>query len=435
MLNLYRFILSASQPLLLNLLRSRIKQGKEDISRINERKGNPKKIRPQGRLIWVHGASIGEAQSALILIKHLLDTYKDINILLTTGTLTSAQMMEKNLPERAFHQFYPLDHPKWVSSFLDHWKPDIALWMESELWPNMLGEIKARNIPAALINARLSNKSYRNWSIFKSSARRLLSSFDIILAQTEEYAERYTNLGAGQVRVTDNIKYSAAPLPADKQDLSDLTNTCKSRPVWLFASTHAGEEEMACRVHKSLKEVLPNLLTIIAPRHPARADEITASCTQYGLNIRLRGKEHNLPQAKDDIYIADTLGELGLLYRIAPVSCIGRSFSHDGGGGHNPIEAAQLGSAVLYGPNVQYQQQIFDDMRAQNAATQLQSETELTQTLQKLLNDNNTLQNHQKHAQDYANSKTNVINVVLEALTPILKTLEPADTQIQKELK
>lgn len=424
LLTLYETITGAGKPLLEQLLRYRLKQGKEDASRLSERMGRASRPRPNGKLIWIHAASVGEAQSALILIEALGRAVRDCNILITTGTVTSAALMEKRLPSFAFHQYIPVDHPAWVESFLNHWKPDIALWMESELWPNMLLSLKRRNVPLALVNARLSDKSFSNWSMAKSMAKTILGCFTSILAQTEKDAGHYSALGAAHVTVTDNLKYSAMPLPHDADAMTALKIAVDGRPLWVYASTHAGEEALACRVHKSLKETLPDLLTIIVPRHPERREEIAGTCFENGMKFRLRSHNHDLPVAGDDIYIADTLGELGLFYALCPVAMIGRSFSSDGGGGHNPVEAAQLGCAVITGPNNQYQRQIYDDMQSDAAVIETQDEGELTAILQELLTHPEKLKSLQEKAAKFVARKTHIVHVVIEQLAPMLKNLE-----------
>lgn len=421
MLALYKILTTLSSPFLGALLSSRLKKGKEDSARVEERKGITQKQRPEGPLAWVHAASVGEAQSALILINTLLEQNKELHILVTTGTVTSSEIMAQKLPERAFHQFYPLDHPSWVKKFLDHWTPDLALWMESELWPNMLLEVQKRNIPAVLTNARLSDASFKTWSRFKGSAKKLLNSFSLILTQTAKDEERFKSLCDQKTLTTGNLKFSAAPLAVANDDLKTVQKKISKRPLWVFASTHKGEEEMACRIHDVLKNNLPDVLTVIVPRHPERRDDILENCKTYDLEMTFRGTNKNLPEKKTDIYVADTLGELGLFYTVAPIACIGRSFSDDGGGGHNPIEAAQLGAAVLYGPNVQYQQEIYDEMDGAKAALRMPDEHRMADTLHKLMTDEDRLKNQQDVGLEYAQNKVAVIDRVMEALDPILK--------------
>lgn len=424
MLLFYRLLTSFSAPILTLLLRRRVAKGKEDAARLKERKGITALPRPTGALIWVHAASVGEAQSALILINEIAKTDPQMNFLVTSGTRTSADLMAQRLPPCAVHQYVPLDHPQWVTAFLDHWKPNMVLWMESELWPNMLTQIKTQNIPALLINARLSDKSFKRWKMFSTSAQKLLSTFNLILTQTSLDKERFDELGASNTHVSDNLKYSASPLPCDKSDLADFKTAIHNRPLWLYASTHDGEETMAARVHKNLVELHPNLLTIIVPRHPERREAIAAELKAMGTNITLRGANKNLPTDTTEIYIADTLGELGLFYTLSPIAMIGRSFSHDGGGGHNPIEAAQLNCAVLTGANIQYQKQLFAEMFAAGAAHQVFSEQELLDQLNIYLSYNDKLSTAIQFAKDFSQSKDDIINNVMEQIAPLLPPKE-----------
>ncbi len=422
MLVFYKVITMLSAPLLALLLKRRVLRGKEDPTRLNERRGIASRPSPKGSLIWIHAASVGEAQSALILIDKISKIKPDTHFLVTSGTLTSASLMAKRLPAKAIHQFYPLDHPLWIGRFLDYWQPDIALWMESELWPNMLLAIKNRNIPAVLINARLSENSFKRWKYLAGTANKILQTFALIMTQTNLDAVRYETLGAKNVITTDNLKYSAAPLPHDSDDLETLQTAIKNRPVWLYASTHDGEETLACDIHLALKKQHKDLLTIIVPRHPERREEILQGCKNAELNIVLRGNNKNLPTQGTDIYIADTLGELGLFYRLCSISMIGRSFSNDGGGGHNPIEAAQLDCAVLTGANVQYQTQLFNEMLSANAVWQAQTKEELQTALATLLSSPEEQGKLKLAAKKYANEKEHIIDTVMENLTPLLGT-------------
>jgi len=421
MLNLYRKITAKSEKPLTWLLNARLKKGKEDEARLNERMGAPLKPRPDGKLIWIHAASVGEAQSALILIDKLSNV-SDASIMVTSGTRTSAELMVKRLPANAFHQYMPLDHPEWINRFLYHWKPNAALWIESELWPNTLSAIEERAIPTALINARLSDKSFKGWSLFKKSVAQILSPFTLICTQSDQDTQRFQKLGGENVVTAGNIKYSAAPLPHDEADLSALKNATSARPIWVYASTHDGEEALACRIHERLKRAHPNLLTIIIPRHPERGNDIETVLKGFStLKYTRRGEDKAMPAQGDDIYLADTLGELGLFYRLADIAMIGRSFSSDGGGGHNPLEAAQLHCAVLTGPNIQFQRDIFDDMFASKTARHVTTKEELADALDALLKDQSNLADLQKRSYDYAMAKTHVIDDAMKHITPFIQ--------------
>lgn len=413
-------------PILLIILRVRCAQGKETPDRsIYEKRSIISTPRPADnkKLIWIHGASVGEAQSALIIVEQLIKANPDLNILVTTGTLTSAAIMEQRLPKKAFHQFYPHDHPIWINKFLDHWQPDAVIWMESELWPNMLHSIKRRQIPAVLINARMSDKSFKLWRRVPSFSRSILTSFDKILCQTEKDKRYFDKLGAFHSLVTDNIKYSAQPLTCNYEDLALLRKATNNREIWLYASTHNGEEAIAHRIHKQLKRMLPNLLTIIVPRHPERRDEIKSKCASFRLKTTYRGEDRLLPCADDDIYVADTLGELGLFYTLSPIACIGRSLSNDGGGGHNPIEAGQLGCIVLHGRNVHNLQDIYDQMQLRDASWCVKDTDELSNAILTLLETPQKCAELQNAGLNYSKEKSGVIDVVMKEIEPMLNLL------------
>lgn len=416
MLGMYKKLMAQATPVISRILDRRLAAGKEDPHRMAERQGTPSRPRPLTDVVWIHAASVGEAQSALILIDHL-KSMTSATFLMTTGTRTSADLMSRRLPPQAIHQYLPVDHPAWVSRFLDHWRPTLVLWMESELWPNMLIEIQSRQIPALLVNARLSNKSYRYWRCLGSSAQKILNTFQIILAQTDIDAKRFKKLGSRHVVVTDNLKYSAAPLPVNDQD---ILITSLKRPLWVYASTHKGEESLACRIHARIKHHIPDLLTIIIPRHPDRRDQVSAEILSHNLTFTRRGDHCALPNPKDDIYLVDTLGELGLFYRISPIAMIGRSFSEDGGGGHNPIEAAQLNCAVITGPHVKFQRDIFNDMLIAHACEQVTSENDLFNTLLSLLTDAHERQKLQDAARRFAENKSSVIHRVIAEIKPFI---------------
>jgi len=418
MYKLYYHITKNASFFLEKLLEKRRDKNKEDPKRYVEKKAIITEKRPDAPLVWIHAASIGEARSALILINKIRYEYPDIFFLVTTGTKTSAQIMTKDLPDNTVHQYYPFDHPIWTKTFIEHWNPDLILWMESELWPNMLAVIKSKNIPAFLINARMSPKSYRNWALLKPLTRDMLSTFKKILCQTKADAQYYQKLGASDVSVSGNIKYSAAPLAYDTDSLTKTKLALNGRKFWLFASTHDGEEEMACRIHQILKKTFPELLTIIVPRHPERRKEIEEKCKAYTLDVLLRGEDKKLPYDRTDIYIVDTLGELGLFYRLADIACIGRSFSNDGGGGHNPIEAAQLECAVLYGPNVQNLQEIFDEMEQNSAAWKVNSEILLANAVKELLKEPEKVENFKNTAYNFSKDKSGTALGVLDTLRP-----------------
>ena len=346
-LMIYRLVSRAAAPFASMLLARRAKRGKEHRQRLSERRGESRIARPDGPLVWLHGASVGELASALPLIERIRS--RGIPILVTTGTVTSGGLAEQRLPRGVVHQFIPVDVPRFVGRFLDHWRPDLALFVESDLWPNMIIEASERGVPMVLINGRLSEDSFRRWRRLPNSIAHLLQRLDLCLTGTAPDATRFGELGAPQVFTTGNLKLDVPAPPADPAALAALRDAIGDRPVIAAASTHAGEEDPLLEAHIRLRANFPGLLTLIAPRHPERGASIVAIAAAAGLSAAMRSRGE-LPNRNTDIYVADTVGELGLLYRVAPAVFIGGSLVKHGG--QNPIEAAKLGSAILHGPHV-----------------------------------------------------------------------------------
>ncbi len=369
---------SAVAPL---MLRARAGRGKEDPARIGERHGRASRARPAGTLVWVHGASVGESIAALPLVSAILEK-QDRHVLVTTGTVTSARLMGERLPPRAFHQYAPLDSAASVRRFLGHWRPDLALFVESEFWPNLILETHARGVPMALINARISERSFRGWKRASALAKRLLSSFDECLAQDDATGARLKALGAKSVAVSGSLKADAAPLPVDEAALDQFRTAVGARPLFLAASTHPGEETLLLDVALKLRPT--NALTVIVPRHPARGTEIEAEATAKGLTTRRRSTGA-LPESSTQVYIADTLGELGLFYRAAPFAFLGGSLIPHGG--QNPLEPARLGTAVLTGPHTHNFDETFRVLLAAQGEGLIRTTEDLHSVLARLIDD------------------------------------------------
>ena len=340
----YRYAATALAPLAQLALSERALRGKEDRTRLPERMGRADLARPAGQLVWIHGASIGECMAALPLVHALLDEPQR-SVLVTSGTVTSAALMRARLPARAFHQFVPLDLPAAVARFLNHWRPDVGLFVDSEIWPNLLGECHARGIRMALINGRMSARSFAGWRRFPRTARRVMSFFDLCLAQDAETAKRLSLLGAQNVRVAGNLKADAVPESANSETMAALQAAIGDRPVLLAASTHPGEDETILPAHDALRRRHPELLTIVVPRHPERGAEIAMLA---GARSSLRRSEGALPAKETAVYIADTIGELSHFYRLAPFAFVGGSLVPHGG--QNPLEPARLERPVIAGP-------------------------------------------------------------------------------------
>jgi 3-deoxy-D-manno-octulosonic-acid transferase len=346
----YGLLTRLIEPLAPRLLDARVKQGKEDPQRVDERLGLAGTARPAGPLIWIHGVSVGEALSILPLAERIRKDRPDVTVLVTTGTLTSAQILARRLPPGVIHQFAPVDSPGAVAAFLDHWRPTIGVFVESELWPNLLTAAKKRGAALALVSARITDKTAAGWKKAPGMARALMACFTHVWPQDQASADRLTALGArvdGQV----NLKLSGEPLPYDKGEFGRLSALIDDRPVVVAASTHE-HEEMA--IVGALDHLADRLFLIVVPRHPDRADEIARSLSQDGYSFARRSLRQPITD-DTDIYLADTLGELGLFIRLADVVVMGGSFAPALGGGavggHNPLEPARLAKPVVTGPD------------------------------------------------------------------------------------
>lgn len=414
-LRLYRGASSAAAILAPAWLTYRVRKGKEDPARLAERRGRASAERPEGALVWVHGASVGEVISVLPLIERL--DARGFRVLLTSGTLTSSRVAAQRAPDGVIHQFVPLDARGFVARFLDHWKPDLVLIAESELWPNLLAELGRRGTPIALVNARLSDRSARRWSRLAKSARALLSRIDLCLAQSEEDGSRFRALGTPRVEVCGNLKFDVPPPAADPAELKRLAQAIGRRPVLLAASTHEGEEEIVMEAHRMLASEMPGFLTVIAPRHPERGIGVAEIAAASGLAARLRS-EGAAPDADTDIYIADTIGELGLFYRLCPVVFMGGSLVEHGG--QNPIEPAKLGAAVIHGSHIWNFGPVYERLDDQEGAFEIRDALGIARATYALLKDRPLHAQTVEAAQNAMASLGGALDRTLAAIEPYL---------------
>ena len=414
-LGLYRAASTAGGIVLLRYLDRRARIGKEDPERIGERLGRASRSRPSGPLVWIHAASVGESISFLPLVEAMAERWPALNQLVTTGTVTSARLMADRLPPGAIHQFAPVDRPTWVRAFLDHWQPDLAIRIESELWPATVDEVHARSIPALLINGRMSRRSFRSWRRFPGLARRLLRTFALCLAQTEDDAERFRTLGARDARCLGNLKLAAPELPFDPEALETLKTHCSERSVWVGASTHDGEETRLATAHMAIRDRLPEALLILVPRHPERGPEIASALRSAGHAVALRSA-NEAPDA--EIYVADGLGELGTIYRLAAVGLIGGSLVPHGG--QNLLEPARLDCAILHGPHMANFAEIADEMARSGGATQVETEEAIGDAVVDLLTDERLRSRTCKAAADVAQGKARILDAVVNEIAPFL---------------
>lgn len=404
------------------LLRIRQTRGKEDEARRAERLGGASMSRPAGFLIWFHAASVGEANAVLPLIEALAETRPEIQVLLTSGTVTSAKLATARLPSMAMHQFVPLDTPRFMRRFLDHWQPDLAVLAESEIWPNLVVETAVRGIPLALVNARMSARSFDRWRWFSRANRSLFSAFDLVLAQNASLARRFELLGAPRVVDAGNLKLDSPPPPVDELALAQLRKAFAGRPLVLAASTHAGEEAIMAEAHQAMRATRPGLLTVIVPRHPERGPEIAQALALEGQRSVCRS-EGIAVNTRTDIYVADTIGELGLFYTLADVALIGGSFARRGG--QNPVEAIKLGSAVLTGPHWHNFQDIYRALLAAGGAREVRSAMELAQALSMLLNDAEARDEMRSRAQAAIAAMGGALARTLAEIEPFLPQRDP----------
>jgi len=379
-LHAWRWLGILMTPLAPLLLRERAARGKEDSARMGERLGIASIARPDGRLVWIHGASVGESLAALPLIEKLLA--EDIRVLVTSGTVTSANMMQARLPAGAIHQYVPLDTPRAAARFLDHWRPAAGLFVESDLWPNLLLEAQRRGVKLALINARISERSAAGWRRAPQMARTLLSAFDTILAQDESFAARFRALGAHDVIVAGSLKADAPPLSCDEAALAAMRAMIADRPILLAAQTHPGEDETILPAHDQLRTRFPDLLTIIVPRHVERGPDIAMLC---GARPNARRAAGEPVTANTAVYIADTMNELGLFYRLPSFCFLGGTLVPMQG--HNPLEPAILNCAVLAGPSRANSARAFEEVLGAQGFGSVQTSTDIAREAERLLSD------------------------------------------------
>ena len=383
-LTAYRLATRVLEPLAPRLLDGRVQKGKENAERVDERLGLASLARPKGPLVWIHGVSVGEALSILPLAERIRKDRPDVTVLVTTGTLTSAEVLAPRLPQGVIHQFAPVDGPQAVATFLDHWRPQLGIFVESELWPNLITAAKDRNIPLALVSARITTKTYEGWQKAPGMARTLMSAFSHVWPQDEEGAERLTAMGA-RVDGRVNLKLSGDPLPYDRAEFSRLSGLIGDRPVIVLASTHEDEEQALSKV---LRNLAPRLLLIVVPRHPNRAPQIVEELQRDNWSMTRRSVGGDI--ANDvELYLADTLGELGLFMRLADVVVMGGSFAPALGGGtvggHNPLEPARLGKPAISGPDAANWQQVNRILKHSGGLVSVLSHNQLPEIVGPLL--------------------------------------------------
>lgn len=411
----YRILTALLEPAAAGLLVWRRGRGKEDPTRFAERRGYPGVRRPDKTVVWLHGASVGETVTLLPLVDKL--KRRGFAVLVTSGTVTSAKLLAARLPAGVIHQYLPLDVPRYMRRFLDYWRPSIGLICESEIWPNLVIEAKRRDVPLVLINARMSERSFRRWYKAPQTSRFLLSCFDCCLAQSQGDAERLAQLGAPRVSIAGNLKFDVPAPPADADTLAILDGLTTGRPVWIAASTHEGEDEHIIAAHLGIRAHLPKLLTIIAPRHPHRGVDIEALALANDIAVARRAARQ-APERDVELYVADTVGELGLFYRLSQVAFLGGSLVPVGG--HNPIEPAKLGCALLHGPHIRNFADVFAAFDAEGGARKTADAQALAGAVQRWLGDPAAARQAARAAAQTSAQLGGALNRTMQAIEPLL---------------
>ncbi|MDI7774086.1 3-deoxy-D-manno-octulosonic acid transferase [Asticcacaulis sp. EMRT-3] len=420
-LTLYRQFMRGFNGFAPGVLRRRIKEGKEDATRWRERLGESPVLRPQGPLVWFHGVSVGESLSALPVIERLRHDRPDLTVLITTATTTSAEILAQRLPEGVIHQFAPVDTPQAVTAFLDRWRPGLAVFIESDIWPVMLGELTRRRTPHALISARITEKTFRGWRRFRASMRVLLTNYAVIIAQDAASETRLRAMGgdvAARLGPRANLKTLGAPLPVDAAARKTLRIMIGRRFVYLAASTHTGEEVLIAEALDA--GLLGGDLLILAPRHPMRAADIRRTIEAMGLKVAQRSKGERISD-RTQVYLADTLGELGLLFGVADITIMGGSFA-EGIGGHNPLEAARLDRSVITGPDTANWRGIYEDLIREDAARRVGTAGELASLLRHWRQHPDIVRAMDARALAFSQREGGALEVVMTALEPLLPT-------------
>lgn len=416
---LYRLLTRMLEPLAPRLLDARARKGKEDPVRVDERLGVPSVARPAGELVWLHGVSVGETLSLLPVIEQLRARRPDVAILVTSGTVTSASLLARRLPVGVIHQYAPVDGPETVRDFLDLWRPTMAIFVESELWPNLILEAHRRGVKLVLASARITDKTVAGWRRFPGAVRRVLSAFDLVLPQDEGSAMRLESLGAridGQV----NLKLAGDAPPHDGAAFTRLSAAIGDRPVIVAASTHDGEEIALVRALDHLAE---RLCLILVPRHPERSAGIAAELAGEGYRFAMRSQGQQL-NAETDLYIADTLGEMGLFLRLADVVVMGGSFSQALNkppvGGHNPLEPARLGKPAITGPDMTNWAAVTEALVRAGGLTVVRGPYDLPEVITPLLADEDAAKAMGERGRRAAAEAGSGLERLMDAIEPLL---------------
>ena len=410
LIKLYRALFTIFSPFLRAYFYARCLYGKDKIESVKNHFGTATVARPHGKLIWIHAASIGESTSALTFINHIKKQFPDLNILITTITVTSAEILQPKIAKipNCFHQFVVADNPSWIKKFMDYWKMDAAVFLESEIWPNIISEVHERSIPLFLLNARLSPRSFKRWSYFKNTFGKILRKFTCILAQSDIDCERYASFSPENTKRIDNLKHANAVLACNEELLATFKKICAGKIVFTAASTHEKEEDAIIEAHKKLRKKY-DIVTIIIPRHLTRVKRVCEIIKNHGCSFALRSEIDE--NSKCEIYCVDTFGEVGTFFRLADICFVGGSLVEVGG--HNIYEPVALGKPVLFGPHMENALEVRDFLKDKGVGFEVNSRDDICDIFERLLS-GNTLKNIRERALSI--TKNNSLNQIDEIM-------------------
>ncbi|MFV0256194.1 3-deoxy-D-manno-octulosonic acid transferase [Candidatus Liberibacter solanacearum] len=393
-----------------------------------EKLGYPSSFRPMGPLIWFHAVSVGETIALIGLIRAIRN--RNINILLTTRTLTSARVARKYLGQEVIHQYAPFDIQPVLLRFLKYWHPDYSILSESEIWPLTVFELSKKRIPQIIVNARMSGRSFRNWRILPYFSKKIFSQFSLVVVQSESDFIHYKELGTKKLVVSGNLKVDIVPLPCDDKLLSVYQKEIAGRCTWAAISTFEGEEDAAVYVHNLIRS-RQDILTILVPRHPERCNAIERRLVSKGLKVARHTRRDAL-SADVDIFLGDTIGEMGLYLRMTEIAFVGRSLFSNGG--QNPLEPAMLGCAILSGPNVENFRNIYQKMVSSGAVRIIEDVEKLASMVHSLLSDPTMRDEMINTAMNEVKKMQGPLKITLCTLDPYISSLVLKPHLLSQEL-
>ena len=389
---------------------------KEKLSQINTPRG-------EGFLIWFHVASVGEAMSILPLIENFEQDGKIKRILITSITVSSAEVLKKkfNKNTKVIHQFLPFDILKYVKKFLKHWSPNLSIFIDSEIWPNLIFQIKERNIPLLMVNGKISKKTFSKWKFLKNFSKKIFEKFDLCIVANNETENYLKILGAQNIKNYGNLKFANTKLNSNNNLNSAFLNKIKNRKIWCAASTHPSEEIFCAKTHLMLKKNYNNILTIIIPRHVDRIKTINDELSNLNLTISLFSKFDQM-NTDTDILLIDSYGEASKFYNISKCVFLGKSLikSLTNDGGQNPIEPSRLGCKIFHGPNVSNFTEIYEYLKSLGVADQVSSPEELNQSLVEEFKEDKA--NNNQVIEKIDNYGLNILNNVIKEIKIYINT-------------